>query len=192
MVTHRALDRNSASIDNDQHRAAIRSFARNLSHATFSQDVGSDFVREAELLVPVLHSFLNGSREDEVICQLREHLPKVRDALRQIVGDLDEAYMRGVARENGIDSMEWLLVGVHIEGLLFALFPERWEAMNLGAGEWGNSEILRNNVFWTHEGLGRADVLSDAWRRALTHRYWVRENSGALDRLSCFNSMKFR
>jgi hypothetical protein len=171
MVTHRALDRDSVSVDDDHHLAAITSFARNLPHATLSQDVGSDFVREAAFLVPVLHSFLNGNREDDVLCQLREHVPKVRDALRQIVGDLDDAYMRGVPRENGINSMEWLLVGIHIEGMLFALFPERWEAMNLGAGEWGDSEILRNNVFWTHEGLGRADVLCGAWRRALTHRY---------------------
>jgi hypothetical protein len=156
MVTHRALDRDSVSVDDDHHLAAITSFARNLPHATLSQDVGSDFVREAAFLVPVLHSFLNGNREDDVLCQLREHLPKVRDALR------------GVPRENGINSMEWLLVGIHIEGMLFALFPERWEAMNLGAGEWGDSEILRNNVFWTHEGLGRADVLCDAWRRALS------------------------
>jgi hypothetical protein len=106
-----------------------------------------------------------------VLCQLREHLPTVRDALRQIVGELDHTYMQGVPRDSGINSMEWLLVGIHIEGMLFALFPERWEAMNLGAGEWGDSEILRNNVFWTHEGLQRADVLCDAWRRALTHGY---------------------
>jgi hypothetical protein len=171
MGTYRSLDRDSASVDNDHHLAAISSFARNLPHATLSQDVGSEFVQKAELLVPVLHSFLSGSRDDEVLCQLREQLPTVRDALRQIVGELDHTYMQGVPRDSGINSMEWLLVGIHIEGMLFALFPERWEAMNLGAGEWGDSEILRNNVFWTHEGLQRADVLCDAWRRALTHGY---------------------
>jgi hypothetical protein len=171
MVTQRALDRDSASVDNEHHLAAITSFARSLSHATLSRDVGSEFQRGAEKLVPVLRDFLNGGREDEALNQLREDLPKVRDALRQMVGDLDDAYMRGLPRDNGIDSMEWLLVGIHIEGVLFALFPERWESMNLGTGEWGDSEILRNNVLWTHEGLQRADVLCGAWRKALSYRY---------------------
>lgn len=171
MVTHRALDRDSTSVDSDHHLAAISSFARNFSHATLSRDVGSEFQRGAEALVPVLGEFLNGSREDEALRQLREHLPTVRDALRQIVGDLDEAYRRGVPREKGIDSMEWLLVGIHIEGVLFALIPERWEAMRLGAGDWGERAVLRNNIYWTHEGLRRADVLCGAWREALGRVY---------------------
>jgi len=61
-------------------------------------------------------------------------------------------------------------VGIHIEWMLFARFPERWKVMNLVTGEWG-AEILRNNVFWTHEGFGRADVLCGAWRQAPTHLY---------------------
>jgi hypothetical protein len=67
--------------------------------------------------------------------------------------------------------MNWLLVGIHMEGILFALLPERWEAMHLGAGDWGERAVLRNNIYWTHEGLQRADVLCDAWREALMFRY---------------------
>jgi hypothetical protein len=171
MAINRALDRDSATVDSDHHLAAISSFARNRSHAPLPLDIGTEFQRGAETLVPVLRDFLNGSREQEALIQIREHLPAVRDALRQIVGDLEDAHVRGLPRDKGIDSMNWLLVGIHMEGILFALLPERWEAMHLGAGDWGERAVLRNNIYWTHEGLQRADVLCDAWREALMFRY---------------------
>lgn len=171
MGAHRSLDRDSVSNDNDHHLAAIASFARSPSPAILSQDAGTEFLQAAETLVPILNAFLNGSRADEVVSELRIHLPKVRDSLRQMVGDLDHAHTRGLPRDSGIDSMEWLLVGIHIEAMVFALFPERWNAMNLGEGCWGDHEVLRNNVYWTHQGLQRADILCAAWRDALGRVY---------------------
>lgn len=134
MDTHRALDRDSVSVDNQQHLAAIASFARNLSQATLTRDVGSEFLLGAERVVPILRQYLDGEREFEALSQLREELPKVRDALRQIVGDLDRSYARRAPQDKAIDRKEWLLVGIHMEGALLALFPERWNAMQVGPG----------------------------------------------------------
>jgi hypothetical protein len=64
--------------------------------------------------------------------------------------------------------MDWLVVGVHIEGVIFALFPERWNAMNAGPGVWDDPAVLSNNVHWALEGLQRAGILYDTWRDALS------------------------
>jgi len=164
MVMHRSLDRDSVTFDNNHHLAAMTSFARIGASAAPPRDVGAELLKEAEVLVPILQSFLNGSREEGVVSQLREHLPHARDAVRQILGELDHAYIHGLKRDESVDHTEWFVIGVHMEAVLFALFPERWDSAKLGVGEWGDSDVLRNNVYWSLDGLQRAITLCDVWK----------------------------
>lgn len=168
MVTHRILDKDSVSVDNQHHLAAISSFGRKAILLQMSRDVGTEFLYQSEVVVPILSNYLSGNQDEEGISLLREHLPKVRDALRVMLGDLGEAHKRGVGEALGEMFLEWLVVGTHIEATLFALFPERWSAMNLGVGSWGDADVLGNNVYWTREGLQGAESLCKLWREVLS------------------------
>lgn len=160
----RSLNRHSVNTDNQLHLAAVSSFAGSDRIAPHQPQAPEEFLSRAQALLPTLDRFLTGDSGVEVMSLMREQTPPLRDAVREILRDIDTARQNQLSTCDTREFLAWLECAVHVEALVFALFPERWERLNIGFGDWGVSEVFRSNAYWVREGLREADKLYLLWR----------------------------